>query len=231
MKVFFSSKLLEIKKEKLIKDLFSVIDCSYFSYYISSGNKVECISNYPKEWIDRYFDNEYQNIDYPLLKSRTTIIPFAWGEKNNKKDILNEQVNILKDAQDFKIYCGITAPIILKGKTGGVTISFDKLKKIKQTELIHIGSNLQMIINVLLSLKHILDTIHNNDLSLIDNLFKDIYQWIDMKTKNQKNKHFILDDIICDLYTIQILIKQHRDPNLSVSIIDNIKNSVENLKC
>ena len=51
----------------------------FYAYINNSFKSSFALSNYPKEWQDRYFQKSYQSVDPVIEIARRTMAPFTWS--------------------------------------------------------------------------------------------------------------------------------------------------------
>lgn len=68
------------------------------------------LSNYPKEWQDRYFRKSYHTVDPVLETAGRKMAPFAWSLGDRQFQQENRH-GFAGEAREFGIYSGATIPI------------------------------------------------------------------------------------------------------------------------
>ncbi len=89
---------------------------------------VHALTNFPKEWTDRYFDKKYEFIDPVHEKLITTKTAFTWESLAPEGYIKGRGARVFNEGADFGIRNGCTIPILgLNGYTAVVSFASDKL--------------------------------------------------------------------------------------------------------
>lgn len=100
-----------IVRETLAK-LASEAGFDHYAYLFLYADRQEVISNYHKEWQQRYFQRSYATIDPVIQRARQTMHGFAWS--SNVGSGSKQQSSFFGEAAEFGIRSGITIPV----KTG-----------------------------------------------------------------------------------------------------------------
>lgn len=116
----FVEKIVELDDLKTLTDAFQKtikdLGFSYFTYHIVKilgvGDRLMYIdTTYPAEWVSRYTDQNYVQLDPVVEAGSSSKLPFEW-EKVTKPCMLDRrQREFFKEAEDFGIRNGITVPI------------------------------------------------------------------------------------------------------------------------
>ncbi len=98
-----------------------------FAYvYFSSRRDADpfVLTNYPKEWRERYFNKAYFLIDPVVLKLRSIEQPFFWSGKSLLAHLQGPEDQLMAEAADCGIGRGLTFPIKDRFQTkAGVTFA------------------------------------------------------------------------------------------------------------
>jgi hypothetical protein len=76
-----------------------------------SDNRPICYTNYPKEWVDFYFQNQFQAIDPILLSFPSQKTPYLWSCFLKEILLSAQKNNLFKQSFDFRFHEWITIPI------------------------------------------------------------------------------------------------------------------------
>lgn len=108
------------------------LGCDYFGYLITrqpgGGTPKDdiFITDYPDEWIGRYRDRNYKFYDPVVTISRTSRLPFYWGERGFLKPYRKAERHVFHEASEYRILEGYGIPAAgPEGDTGifSVTLS------------------------------------------------------------------------------------------------------------
>ncbi|MGO4524961.1 autoinducer binding domain-containing protein [Microvirga sp. 2MCAF35] len=89
----------------------SSLGFKWFAYLGLHENETVWISNYPRNWIERYFEQGYEAIDPIVVNARKQKRAFAWDSEKRAGGHSSEQARFFKEARDFNIGSGLTIPI------------------------------------------------------------------------------------------------------------------------
>ena len=76
------------------------------------------LSTYPKDWIDRYVDQNYANADAVFPAASAHLFPLRWDELYSDGHTTRKQRHVFDEAGDFGLKNGFTVPI--HGPSGGL---------------------------------------------------------------------------------------------------------------
>jgi len=108
-----ASTLEEI--ERVAADFLTDVGFKQYSYYMArvgtQGERLEgYFSNFDRKWITRYLENNYVRDDLLHIRSRRSVIPFAWMPRR-KDHIPVRSAQVFSEAQDFGITDGVAVPV------------------------------------------------------------------------------------------------------------------------
>lgn len=83
----------------------------WFCYFEGGDSDPTLVTSYPKCWLDRYCDEQYQDIDPVLRQARTLGPAFLWDASDAAKTRSINERRFFDDALAFGIRAGITVPI------------------------------------------------------------------------------------------------------------------------
>lgn len=63
--------------------------------------------NYPQEWLDHYVANHYVDYDPVYQAALTARKPYTWAEVEQKRDISDQALQVMREAKECKLYSGI----------------------------------------------------------------------------------------------------------------------------
>ena len=79
------------------------------------------LSNYPKEWVLRYFRERYLDTDPVVISAIARRLPFAWDDgPGSRSRLLPKQRKMMSEASEFGIRFGYTAPV--RGPNGELAL-------------------------------------------------------------------------------------------------------------
>ena len=98
----------------------------WFAYFEGGNGDLTLVTSYPKNWVDRYYDEQYQNID-PVLRQARIIGPaFPWDASDMAATRSMKERRFLDEALRFNIRAGVTVPIAAGyGRFGAFTFAAD----------------------------------------------------------------------------------------------------------
>lgn len=83
----------------------------WFAYFEGGNGDLTLVTSYPKNWVDRYYDEQYQNID-PVLRQARIIGPaFLWDASDAAETRSRKDRRFFEDTLAFNIRAGVTVPI------------------------------------------------------------------------------------------------------------------------
>ena len=107
-----NSDLLSLRSA--MADIVAAFDLDCFAYLFSPlqvDAEVKLISNYPDAWTEHYLAEGYQKLDPVIDKVVRQSEPFQWGHACWSQGLSAPQLQLLDEAVQFGIRCGITIPI------------------------------------------------------------------------------------------------------------------------
>ncbi len=69
------------------------------------------ILNYPDDWVRRYFEQSYQNIDPVVMFTPAMHGPFLWDGIDRRQTLTMGQVDFLKESREAGLYSGLSVPL------------------------------------------------------------------------------------------------------------------------
>lgn len=100
-----------------------VVGFAYVSSLTFGPRPPPYITTYPGQWVRRYLDRRYYEIDPVFKRAQSSAIPFAWDRGAPDVRVSSEQQRLFAEAREFGIAGGYTVPI--PDGTGDVaTLSF-----------------------------------------------------------------------------------------------------------
>lgn len=92
---------------RILADSLGFESYAYLNIRTKSGF---ALSNYPKEWQDRYFRQSYQRIDPVLEAAKRNKTPFVWSVRD-RQFLQEKRREFSTEAHEFGIRSGLTIPI------------------------------------------------------------------------------------------------------------------------
>jgi LuxR family transcriptional activator of conjugal transfer of Ti plasmids len=83
----------------------------WFAYLGIHETQNVWISNYPRDWISRYFEQEYERIDPVIVSARRQHRAFPWSVQGDDRTQPSLLQQFFGEAQEFGIRSGVTVPI------------------------------------------------------------------------------------------------------------------------
>ena len=126
-----------------IRDFLDRLDLNCYSYVqvqkspkLGLSNAVEFQANYEPEWVERYRERRYDQVDPVCYTARRARSPFSWGTKQFLADFPKQQRRVFSEGRDYGIHYGISIPVI--GIDGSISVaSFVGQDKGSLTDVIH----------------------------------------------------------------------------------------------
>nr|WP_319516862.1 LuxR family transcriptional regulator [uncultured Cohaesibacter sp.] len=110
----------------LATDFVQKLGGSYFSYLLTREpahavkNGDRLISNYPKEWLDRYSSKKYRLYDPVVRISSNVRLPYLWGQRGFLRHFDKKARHIFHEAGEFQILEGYSVPTLGPDQDAGV---------------------------------------------------------------------------------------------------------------
>lgn len=111
-------------------DCFTRIMCKYgFDQYALAydhPDKVDeaptVLATYNRDWVQYYFENQYENIDPVMLKSKSkgSDAAFLWNSIWSGLELTKIQKQMFHEAKDYGLTLGLGIPILLSGRDNGM---------------------------------------------------------------------------------------------------------------
>lgn len=86
----------------------------FYSYLLIRGRKGRdelLLTNYDREWCDRYIAKTYREYDPVAVISRQSRLPFFWDQKSFLRPFAKDQRRVFHEARDFRITAGYSIPV------------------------------------------------------------------------------------------------------------------------
>ncbi|WP_454011590.1 autoinducer binding domain-containing protein [Aquamicrobium terrae] len=100
---------------------------NYYAYLNLRGQESFAVSNYPKEWQDRYIQMNYLRIDPVVTKAKHGPPIFSWSVEEAKRMGRRDVTQFYKDAERFGIRSGLSVSVPVGFKDRMVfTLASDK---------------------------------------------------------------------------------------------------------
>ena len=81
----------------------------FVPHHVDAGAKL--ISNYPDAWTQHYLAEGYQHLDPVIGGAILRSEPFKWGDSYWSQTLAGSQLQLMDEAKQFGIRCGVTIPI------------------------------------------------------------------------------------------------------------------------
>ncbi|WP_299948665.1 autoinducer binding domain-containing protein [uncultured Ruegeria sp.] len=126
-----------------IVDFLKKFDLSYYSYVQIQNSQTQPISgtidfkaNYEPEWISRYCNRRYDQVDPVCHLAKRARSPFCWGTKQFLSAFPKQQRQVFWEGRDYGIYYGLSIPV--RGIDGQVSVvSFTGKSRKSLGDVIH----------------------------------------------------------------------------------------------
>lgn len=130
----FLSKCFDIPSIETLNELlsltlqkFNIKHWAYLSLPNNTKNYSDyrpiCYTNYPKKWVEFYFENRFQTIDPILLSFQSAQEPYLWNCFLKELSLSAQQKKFFKQASDFQLHEGITFPIRFSDRTNSAILT------------------------------------------------------------------------------------------------------------
>jgi LuxR family transcriptional regulator, activator of conjugal transfer of Ti plasmids len=87
------------------------------------------ISSYPKEWLDRYVEQNYAGVDLVPRQAVQISRPFVWGNLARTPHITDSQRLVFNESNEFGLCSGASVPIHGPGKAKGILSVANDMKE------------------------------------------------------------------------------------------------------
>lgn len=135
----FVDRLSDVETREELQNVFerTVYDLGFscFTYHmvkvVGIGTRLPLVvTTYPKQWENRYFEQNYMTIDPVLEACFHRSLPYSWDEVVDPGALTEEQKEFFIEAGDFKLKNGISVPINgYKGEFALMTMVTDGTEK------------------------------------------------------------------------------------------------------
>src|SRR5690606_29928930 len=106
---------------------FDLVSFAYIALPSRACGRPKLISTYPRRWTSRYLSSRYQYVDPVILRAQSGGGPFRWGVKFGEPGASRSQQQLLDEASEFGICCGVTIPIVDRhGRLAAMTFAADE---------------------------------------------------------------------------------------------------------
>ena len=85
--------------------------CGYLGFFPELGRQYSFASNYPPEWISRYAQQNYHQIDPVVETARRSRLAFCWPMNLQEDEFSRPQNMFFREASDFHVEHGIAVPV------------------------------------------------------------------------------------------------------------------------
>lgn len=198
----------------------------HFSFVHSKKEDVTILSTYPEEWIERYSTQKYYKWDYGLIKN--LYLPYAWG-RNISKDATLIQMQIFKEAEDFRIFKGITIPFSSKDSNGIISLAFNKSEKFPLHKILRVGTELRLSYHLIITYKDLLETSGDEAQNATLKLIHELAVWQRDYEKQRKKHTSAIMEILSDIRAAQMFIIHHETKDLGLETLHRAYKDIERL--
>lgn len=201
------------------------VDHEYFSFVNSKRDEVSILSTYPPEWTERYVANKYYESDYGLIKN--LFLPYAWG-RNISKDTTPLQKKIFEEAEDFRIFKGITIPLSSKESHSVISLALDRDEKLPHHKVIELGTELRLSCQLIIAYNDLLEK-GDEEKDTVLKLIHELAIW-QKDCEKQKKKHTsAILEILSDIRAAQMFITHHETKDLGLETLQRVYKDIERL--
>ena len=85
--------------------------------------KPHYLCNFPKEWVDHYYQSQYYSIDPVITQGKKLRSPYQWSKTWNAIEMSAEQEQLFSEAEAFGVAAGVGLPILQVDNEPGI-VSF-----------------------------------------------------------------------------------------------------------
>lgn len=85
--------------------------------------KPHYLCNFPKEWVDHYYDAQYYRIDPVISVGKEMRSPYFWSRLWEDVTMTDKQRNFFNEAEEYGVAAGVGLPILLVDNEPGI-VSF-----------------------------------------------------------------------------------------------------------
>lgn len=95
-----------------------------FAYMNVRSGDTEAFTNYPQEWQEIYFANDYQKVDPVITAAKRLLKPFYWSASPLRWTASPEERRFYEHARQFGIVSGLSMPIRIEfGRIAVLTLA------------------------------------------------------------------------------------------------------------
>ncbi len=75
------------------------------------------IGSYSRVWLERYLEENYAGVDVVVERSFQGLVPFTWGDRDDRRGYNRPQKKLFSEADTFGISRGVSVPVHGPGKS------------------------------------------------------------------------------------------------------------------
>ncbi|MGI9488264.1 MAG: autoinducer binding domain-containing protein [Geminicoccaceae bacterium] len=139
-------------------DRFAYGSLSSRSKSKGSSREIAVQLNYPDDWVEHYFEKDYQSKDPIVCRSPLIKRPFSWNELSNKISLERVEQTVIDEATDAGLKDGVTIP--LHGPLGELAV----VSLASSVGACHAESHLPMLGAIASQFHLAYDRLHEGDL-------------------------------------------------------------------
>jgi LuxR family transcriptional activator of conjugal transfer of Ti plasmids len=127
-----SLPLEERAARRTLRDFAEDAGFEFFAYLNLRGSESFAVSNYPREWQDRYVQMNYLRIDPVVTRAKHGPPIFRWSAEETRRSIRRDLKQFFRDADQFGIRSGlsISVPVGFKDRMVFTLASGDRVVSI-----------------------------------------------------------------------------------------------------
>jgi hypothetical protein len=201
------------------------VDHEHFSFVDSKKEAISIHSTYSEEWVERYLTKKYYESDYGLI--RNLFLPYAWGT-NISKDTTPLQKQIFKEAEDFRIFKGITIPFFSKESNAAISLSFNKGEKLPRHKILELDAQLRLPCQLIITYKDLLDRGDEGQETTLK-LINELALWQKDHEKQRKKHASAIMEILSDIRAAQMFISHHETKDLGLKTLHRVFKDIERI--
>ncbi len=111
-------------KAWLVRQLHQ-LNCSHFLLANLSNPSAGHITNFPTEWMQRFSEKDYVEVDAPARHCIASQKPIAWQDAIRGANIQPIAKRIVDEAESFGLTNGISIPVLMPQRRGVLSVCFD----------------------------------------------------------------------------------------------------------
>jgi len=104
------------------------------------------LHSYAQEWVDRYVENDYANIDPVVETGLASVVSFGWGGNKYRKVLGDKSRAFMDEASEFGLAKGYTVPVHgVRGEVGALSVALSNTSQESEKHFQAFSHEIQLI--------------------------------------------------------------------------------------